>query len=195
MVRATEGGEQAAGPEKFQCAKVDFLVAAHSVRDGRARAGEGGGIKDNGVEFRDDFFVRLDGGLGLEPVEDIDRFKGAFLADTVGQGIASGGGDSVRALIKAVHVGRARARAVQGETAEKAETIQRLSAGNQFGDELVIPLLIEIKPGLVPAGNVDVELESVKFDGNEPVEGTGQYAVSDSKLNATCRDFFQIRCD
>jgi hypothetical protein len=70
-----------------------------------------------------------------------------------------------------------------------------LSAGNQFGDELVIPLLIEIKPGLVPAGNVDVELESVKFDGNEPVEGTGQYAVSDSKLNATGRDFCQIWCD
>ena len=80
------------------------------------------------IEARNDALVRLDGGLRLEPVENVDCLKGTFFRQAVGGGVAFGGFNRLGALVEQMDVRRAGAGGVQAESAEKAEAIQHLCA-------------------------------------------------------------------
>ncbi len=66
---------------------------------------------------------------------------------------------------------------VQAEPAEKAEAIQHLRALGEPRHRLVVRLLIQIQPRLVPAYQVHCKLQSVQFDGHRSGELAGQHAV------------------
>jgi hypothetical protein len=54
---------------------MNFLVAAQRIGHGRAIARERRRVEDDQIEFGNDFLVRLDGGVGFEPVENIYDLK------------------------------------------------------------------------------------------------------------------------
>ncbi len=181
VMRAAEGGKSAAGLEELEGAQVDFLVAAQGVRHGGAAAGEGRRIKDDDVETGNDFLVGLHGGLGLEPVEDVYGFEGAFVGQVVGGGNACGRGDGVGALVEQMDVRRAGASGVQAEPAQKTEAIEHLGAAAGLGDGFVINLLVEIHAGFVAAGEVDFELQAAEVDAHRAVQRTNEDAVGVSE--------------
>src|ERR1039458_10236 len=110
---------------------MNLLVATQRIRHGCAVPREGRRIEDDQIKSRDDALVRLDGGVFLEPVKNIDGAEGKFFREAVGGGVALGGFNRVLTLIEHVDVRRARAGRVQTEAAQKAETIQHLST---FGE-------------------------------------------------------------
>ena len=87
MVRAAERGQRAAGPGQLQGAQMDFLVAAEGIGHGGAVARERRRIEHDQVKLRYQLFVRLRLRVGLEPVENVRRFGGAFLLETIGLGV------------------------------------------------------------------------------------------------------------
>src|ERR1039458_3336386 len=97
--------------------------------------------------------MRLDGGVGFEPVENIYDLKRTFFRKAVGSGVADGRSNGISALVEHVDMRCPRARRVQTESAEKTETIQNLRAPGKLRHGLIIHLLIEIHPGFV-AGRV-----------------------------------------
>src|SRR5882672_4109174 len=105
---------------------MNLFVAAQRIRHGRAVARERRRVEDNEVEARDDAFVRFDGGVVLEPVENIDGVEGTFFREAVGGGVAFGGFNRILTLVEQVNVCRVCAGRVQSESAEKAETIEDL---------------------------------------------------------------------
>src|SRR5450756_2003406 len=113
--------------QQFQRAQVDLLVAAQGVVYGGAVAGEGRRVEDDEVEARDDAFVRLHGGGGFQPIEDVDGLEGAGLVELVGLGVAPGGGDGIGALIKQMDVTSPGAGGVQAEAAEEAEAVEDIA--------------------------------------------------------------------
>ena len=106
--------------------------------------------------------VRLDGGVGLEPVENIHGLERTFFRQAVGGGVAGGRGDGIGALVEQVDMRRARARRVQTEPAEKTEAIQNLRALCELRHGLIIHLLVEIQPGLVAADQIGLKFQAVQ---------------------------------
>src|SRR5712671_1314610 len=107
---------------------MNLLVAAQRIRHGGAVACERRRIEDDQIEARNDAFMRLDGGVVFEPVENIDRVEGAFVPKPVGGGVALGGFNRVGALVKQMDVLRPCPRRVQTESAEETEAVEHLSA-------------------------------------------------------------------
>src|SRR5579859_1885974 len=118
--------------------------------------------------------MRLDGGLGLEPVENVHGPERALVRQPVGSGVSLGGRQRLRALVEQVDVGRACARRVQAEAAQKTETIQNLRAFRKLRYGLIIGLLVEIQTRLVPADEVRLKLQPVQLHGNRPVQFANQ---------------------
>ena len=110
--------------------------------------------------------VRFDGGVGLEPVENIHGLERTFFRQAVGGGVAGGRGDGIRALVEQVDMRRARARRVQAKSAEKTEAIQNLRAFGKLRHGLIIHLLIKIHPGFVAADQVGLKFQAVQVHGN-----------------------------
>ncbi len=156
---------------------MDFFVAAHGVGNGGACAGERRRVEDDAVEFRDDFLVRTDRGLGFQEIEDVDGLEGALIGESVLLGVTLGGSVGVGALVEGVDLDGAGSRAMQGESAHEAKTVEDLAAIDQLGDELVIALLVEVEAGFVATGNVDVEFETVQFNWHRAFEGTDEDTV------------------
>jgi len=77
-------------------------------------------VKDGGSRMmrsktRDDAFVRLHSGSGLQPVKHVDGLKGAGLVHLVGLGVAFRGGNGIGALIEKMDMAGAGARGVEAE--------------------------------------------------------------------------------
>src|SRR5208282_6184968 len=98
--------------------------------------------------------MRLDGGVGFEPVENIYDLKRTFFREAVGSGVAYGRGNGISALVEQVDLRCPRARRVQTESAEKTEAIQNLRAPGKLRHGLIIHLLVKIKTGLVAADQI-----------------------------------------
>ena len=79
MMRTAEARQRAADFQQLQGAQMNLLVAAQRIRHGRAVARERRRIEDDQIKSRDDTFVRLDGGVFLEPVENIDGAERTFV--------------------------------------------------------------------------------------------------------------------
>jgi len=105
-MRTAEARQRAAGFQQLQRAQMNLLVAAQRVRHRRPVARERRRIEDDQVEARDDAFVRLDGGVVLEPVEYIDGVEGAPVRQPVGGGIALGRFNRIGALVEQMNVCR-----------------------------------------------------------------------------------------
>src|ERR1035437_168986 len=103
---------------------MNLLVTTQCIRHGRAVARERRRIEDDEVEARNDAFVRLDGGIFLEPVENIDGVERTFVRESVGGGVAFGGFNRVGALVEQMDVRSTRARRVQTESTEKTEAVE-----------------------------------------------------------------------
>src|ERR1035437_2025259 len=116
---------------------MNLLVATQRIRHGRAVARERRRIEDDQIEARDDAFVRLDGGIFFEPVENIDGVERTFVCKTVGGGVAFGSFNRVGTLVEQMDVRRTRARRVQTEAAEKTEAVEHLSAFGELRDGLI----------------------------------------------------------
>ena len=177
MVRAAEGGKGAADFQKLEGAEMDLFVAAQGIGHGGAVAGEGGGVEDDKVEPGDDAFVGLDGGVVLEPVEDVDGVEGGVGGEAVAGGVALGGGDGIGALVEEMDVRGAGAGGVEAEAAEEAEAVEDLAASGEAGDGFVIGLLVEVHAGFVAADEVGLELEAVEVHGDGAVEGAEEEAA------------------
>ena len=79
-----------------------------------------------------------------------------------------------------MHLGGAGPRGVQGEPAQEAETVKHLAALDQFGDPLVVHLLVKIQPGLLAAQQVHFKLQTVqanRHDRGAPGQLPGQNPV------------------
>ena len=72
-------------------------------------------------------------------------------------GIAARGYNGVGTLVEHMDVGSAGARSVQAKAAQETEAIQHLRVFGEFGDPLVIELLIEVQAGFVTAEQVCFE--------------------------------------
>src|SRR5258708_32625322 len=103
---------------------MNFLVAPQRIGHGGAIACERRRIEHDEIEPWNNFFVWTRGGLRFEPVEDVRGFKGALVRQSVARGMLRGCGDSLGALIDAMHMRRGRARGVQGNAANKRETVE-----------------------------------------------------------------------
>ena len=158
VMRAAERRQRAAGLEQLERAQMDFLVAAQRIGHGRAVARERRRIENDEIESRNDALVRFDGGVGLEPVENVHGLERTFFRQAVGGGVAGGRGDGIRALVEQMDMRRARARRVQAKPAEKTEAVQNLRVPCELRHGLIIHLLVEIHPGLVAANEVGVQI-------------------------------------
>ena len=118
--------------------------------------------------------MRLDGGLGFEPVEDVGGFEGAFISQPIAFGVALRGSNGLRALVQAMDMRRAGTSAVKRESAKKTETIQHLTSARQRGDQRVVLLLVQIKSGLVARQDVRLELQAVQVHGHGAVKRAGE---------------------
>jgi len=104
VVRTAERRQRAAGFEQLQRAQMDFLVAAQRIGHGRAIARERRRVENDQIESRNDAFVRFDGGVGFEPVENIYDLKRTFFCQAVVGGVAGGRSDGIRALVEQVDI-------------------------------------------------------------------------------------------
>src|SRR5271154_4334130 len=113
---------------------MNLLVAAQRIRHGRAVARERRRVEDDEVKTWDDALVRFDGGVVLEPVENIYGVEGAFVREAVGGDVVFRGFNRVGTLVEQMDVRRARACRVQSESAKEAETVEHLPALRELRD-------------------------------------------------------------
>src|ERR1035437_7931069 len=133
---------------------MNLLVTTQCTRHGRAVARERRRIEDDEVEARNDAFVRLDGGIFLKPVENIDGVERKFVCKTVGGGVALGGLNRIGTLVEQRDLRRPCPRRVQTEAAEKTEAVEHLSALRELRDGLIVRLLVKIHSCFVTADQI-----------------------------------------
>src|ERR1039458_836787 len=123
-MRTAEGHQRSAVLEELEGAEVNLLIPAQRIRHRSTVTREGWRIEHDQIPAGNRFLVRLRDRLCLEPVEDVYRFGGTLLGQTVGGRVARGGGDHLSALVEQMHMGGSGAGGVQPEPAQEAETIQ-----------------------------------------------------------------------
>ncbi len=140
------GGQHAAGREGLEDAQGEFLVAAEGPVDGGPVAGEGGRVEDNEIE-----------GPGLK---GIDEVEGVGLDRLDRQPVAGGIGPHRRhAFARAVHADhpfRPGAGGLQTERTLVAERVEHPVPLRQAGHQEVLLALVEVEPGLLPVGQVQL---------------------------------------
>ncbi len=176
-MRTTEARQRAAGFQQLQRAQMNLLVAAQRIRHGRPIACERRRIENYEVEARDDAFVRFDGGVVLEPVENIYRIEGTFVGEAVGGGVAFGGFNRVGTLVEQMNMRRPCPCRVQTEPAQKAEAVKHLSAFRELRHGLIIHLLVQIHSRLVTADQIRFKFQSVQVHGHMTAQFAEQHAV------------------
>ena len=180
MVRTAKRRQNTAGFQQFEGAQVNLLIAAERIRHSGAIARERRRVEDYAVKAWNGFFVRLRGRMSLQPIEHVGSFKRTFFRQTIRRGVTGGGGGGFFTLIQGMNLVGARPRGVQRKPAEETETVEHLPAADRFSDALVVHLLIEIQPGLLPALQVHVEPQTVqadRHDGAAPRQRAGQKTV------------------
>ena len=171
VMRAAERRQRPARPQQFQRAQMNLLVAPHRVRHGIAVSRERRRIENDAVKPRHDLFVRGRHRLRLQPVEHVHALERASVAEAICVRVLRRGDHGVRALVQAQHAFRPGACGVQREAAEKAEAIQHVPRAGHFhevGDALIIFLLIQIQPRLVPCREIELEFQPVQFHAHRP---------------------------
>ena len=90
MVRTTERCQDSAALDQLQSPKMNLLISSQRIRNRSAIPGEGRRIENDSVKKWNQLLVRPDECLGLEPVENIDRFKGTFIRQTIPRRVRDG---------------------------------------------------------------------------------------------------------